>query len=54
VPLPRPEPGLVLSYSYLWHTEHEEGREEGVKDRPCVIVVVVGKTTANIWCRSHR
>jgi hypothetical protein len=31
----------VLSYSYLWHTEHEEGREEGVKYRPCVIVVAV-------------
>jgi hypothetical protein len=39
VPLPAPEAGLVIGYSYLWHSEHEHGREEGLKDRPCVIVV---------------
>jgi hypothetical protein len=32
---------LVLSYSYLWHHEHRAGREEGVKNRPCVIVFAV-------------
>jgi hypothetical protein len=39
--LPDPQPGLVLSYAYLWHHEHRAGHEEGVKDRPCVIVLAV-------------
>lgn len=39
--LPRPEPGLVIRYAYLWAREAAEGREEGTKDRPCAIVVVV-------------
>jgi hypothetical protein len=39
VSLPKPEPGLVIRYSYLWLREHREGREEGVKDRPCAIVL---------------
>ena len=37
--LPKPHPGLVVRYSYLWHSEHEAGREEGVKDRPCAVVL---------------
>lgn len=37
--LPRPEPGLVLNYTYLWHGEHRAGREEGRKDRPSVILL---------------
>ncbi len=37
--LPDPHPGLVICYSYLWTTEHSSGQEEGLKDRPCVIVV---------------
>lgn len=37
--LPAPEPGLVIRYSYLWVREHREGREEGIKDRPCAIVL---------------
>lgn len=46
--IPVPEPGLVVSYAYLWRSEYEQGREEGRKDRPCVIVVatrVVGEQT---------
>ncbi len=39
--LPRPEPGLVIRYSYLWLREYREGREEGIKDRPCAIVICV-------------
>jgi hypothetical protein len=38
---PLPQPGLVIRYSYLWLAEHRSGREEGVKDRPCVIVLCV-------------
>ena len=36
---PEPQPGMVISYAYLWHHEHRAGREEGVKDRPCVVVL---------------
>jgi mRNA-degrading endonuclease toxin of MazEF toxin-antitoxin module len=39
--LPRPERGLVISYAYLWHREHELGREDGAKDRPCVVILAV-------------
>jgi hypothetical protein len=39
VAFPSPVPGLVIRYSYLWQSEHARGREEGVKDRPCAIVL---------------
>ena len=29
MPLPAPEPGLVVRYADLWHAEHLQGREEG-------------------------
>jgi hypothetical protein len=41
VSLPDPVPGLVISYAYLWRDQQGQGREEGVKDRPCVVVVAV-------------
>ena len=41
MPLPAPEPGLVISYAYLWRHEHNRGQEEGRKDRPCLIVLAV-------------
>lgn len=34
----KPEIGLVISHAYLWWNEARKGREEGLKDRPCVIV----------------
>ncbi len=40
-PLPEPVPGLVIRYSYLWHSEFRQGREEGQKDRPCAIVAAI-------------
>lgn len=43
MPLPNPEPGLVLSYGYLWHDEHQAGREEGRKDRPSVIDLAIDR-----------
>ena len=46
MPIPHPEPGLVVSYAYLWHHEHQAGREEGLKDRPSVIVLVVEREAA--------
>lgn len=36
---PAPRPGLVIRYSYLWRREADRGQEEGVKDRPCAIVL---------------
>jgi hypothetical protein len=38
---PSPRPGLVIRYSYLWASDHDEGREEGVKDRPCALVAAI-------------
>lgn len=39
MPLPQPEPGLVISYAYLWRHEHGRGLEEVAKTRPCAIVL---------------
>jgi len=41
VSLPVPRPGLVIRYAYLWESEAREGREEGAKDRPCAVVLVI-------------
>ena len=38
-PWPIPEPADVISYAYLWAREHDSGIEEGLKDRPVVVVV---------------
>jgi hypothetical protein len=43
VDIPEPRPGLVIHYAYLWFDEARRGREEGVKDRPCVIVHTLNK-----------
>lgn len=39
--IPEPRPGLVVRYSYLWRDEARQGKEEGVKDRPCVVVLAI-------------
>ncbi len=38
---PAPQPGLVIRYSYLWESEARQGREEGVKDRPSAVILVL-------------
>jgi hypothetical protein len=38
---PKPEVGLVISYSYLWREEAEQGHVEGRKTRPCAIVIAM-------------
>ncbi len=43
--LPRPEPGLVIPYGYLWRYEYRKGQEEGRKTRPCVIVLTAQSQT---------
>jgi hypothetical protein len=44
VPIPNPEPGLVVSYAFLWDREARLGLDEGRKDRPCVIVLAVQRS----------
>ena len=55
--LPDPHPGLVISYSYLWAREHGDGREEGVKNRPCAIVlarqVIEGRSMVTVVAITH-
>jgi hypothetical protein len=41
MPLPKPEPGLVIHFEYLWRHEHEAGLEQGRKRRPCAIILAV-------------
>lgn len=57
MPLPVPEPGLVVSYSYLWHAEYEWDQEEGLKDRPCAIILVAkdasGETVVTVVPITH-
>jgi len=47
MPIPTPEPGLVISYAYLWHFEDAKGLEEGRKNRPSVIVLTVEREADN-------
>ena len=55
--IPRPQPGLVICYSYLWAEEHSKGREEGVKDRPCAIIatrqMIEGKEIVTVVPITH-
>ena len=57
--IPTPEPGLVISYAYLWDYEAESGQDEGRKDRPCVIALAVerqpdGETVVTVLPVTHR
>ncbi len=56
--LPRPEPGLVIAYSYLWRAEQIRGVEEGRKARPCSVVFVTadegGRTVVMVLPITHR
>lgn len=46
MPFPTPLPGLVIRYSYLWASEADAGQEEGIKNRPCA-VILVARTVEN-------
>lgn len=54
---PTPQPGLVIRYAYLWRKEADAGREEGVKDRPCAVVLAVdtedGETVVYVLPITH-
>jgi hypothetical protein len=32
---------MVIRYAFSWRIEHLQGREEGAKDRPCALLLVV-------------
>lgn len=55
--VPTPQPGLVISYAYLWTSEHAKGLEEGLKDRPCAIVaarqVIEGREVVTVVPITH-
>lgn len=42
-----PRPGEVISYSFLWADEYEAGQEEGIKTRPCVVVMSLTTAAGN-------
>ena len=57
--IPTPEPGLIISYSYVWDHEAQSGQEEGRKDRPCVIALTIerlqdGETLVTVLPVTHR
>jgi hypothetical protein len=39
VAFPTPQPGLVIRYAFLWSDQADRGQEDGVKDRPCAVVM---------------
>jgi len=45
MPLPSPEPGMVLRYDYLWSREALQGRQQS-KDRPTCLVAA-GESRSN-------
>lgn len=45
---PEPVPGMVVRYSFLWSAEDAQGQKEGIKDRPCAIIVATGKVETGI------
>ena len=49
MPFPEPVPGLVIRYGYLWAEEHARGQEEGVKDRPCAVILVSTDEAGEQW-----
>lgn len=47
-----PELGLVVNYGYLWAAESMRGLENGLKDRPCVIVDIKTCPLGHMRCIS--
>ncbi|HTX50070.1 MAG TPA: growth inhibitor PemK [Caulobacteraceae bacterium] len=36
--------GWIFRYAYLWDWQHREGRDEGDKDRPCLVLAIAMTT----------
>jgi hypothetical protein len=45
---PAPEVGQIVRYAYLWRHEAERGQDEGLKDRP-VVIVIARQRIADKW-----
>jgi hypothetical protein len=45
---PPPKVGSVIRYAYLWKSEADLGQQEGLKDRPAVIVVAQQRVDGEI------
>jgi len=41
MPLPVPEPGLVIAFNYLWRREADLGHDNARYPRPCAIVLTL-------------
>ena len=39
-----PVPGSIIRYAYLWADEYESGQEEGLKDRPALVLALSVRT----------
>ncbi len=48
---PEPHPGLVIRYAYLWKREQDEGFEDGLKARPCAVVLSLREADGRIRVR---
>lgn len=48
---PTPQPGLLIRYAYLWEREARAGRSEGIKDRPCAVILMSTTETGAIVVR---
>ena len=48
MPIPEPEPGLVVHFNYLWSRESGRGREEARYPRPCTIVLSYRRTADGV------
>lgn len=46
-PIPKPAPGLILRYGYLWLEELRSGRVDPSKDRPACILMQAAKQAAD-------
>ena len=46
--IPKPEPGLVISYRYLWRYESDKGQLEGRKGRPSVLVLAAEEQDSKV------
>lgn len=46
--LERPRPGAVIRYAYLWAGEHAQGRDEGSKDRPALVLAVSVRSATDV------
>jgi hypothetical protein len=57
MPYPRPVTGLVIRYAYLWRNDFRKGKEEGLKDRPCAVILVTqdvdGKDAVTVLPVTH-